>query len=341
MILAVLVMAALGAGYLAVSSGRQGSTSTLTSPGAPTSTTLSEGPLVFISPISEQGLQLRVALNSSVLHANGTLGAQISVYNTLDKNVSVTVTENQEISGWNGEDFLLSCYGQGNLAGFAVFEGDVAASNLSKAGPPLELDPQVYPYIVLGCPTQENFPVNATFFPEGDRVSYAYGVTASITPKTFGCEYTDQQSQCTGTGLVGYWNNSVSTGGNLGFNSPAFVHFPPGEYTIVATDDWNQTVYATFVVESPAMVATVTLTTTTITQASRPTTIYAIPVSCPPTTAPTVTTTTTVTTTYGASSTTTVTVTETSTTYSQTSTITTCTYIMPTVTSTVTSTANP
>ena len=193
--------------------------------------------------------------------------------------------------GWNGA---------GNLAGFAVFEGDVAATNLSKAGQQLELDPAVF----IPCPTEEGFPANATFFPESDRVFYAYGVVAAINAKTLGCETNGQESQCTGTGLVGYWNDSVSAGGNVswvgnfgylgnvGFSSPAFVHFPPGEYTIVATDQWNQYVYATFVVQPPgaysssststtpganASVATVTVTATLTTQASQATTIYAQP----------------------------------------------------------------
>lgn len=214
-----------------------------TVPTSNASTTLSEGPLVFVSPTSEQGLQLRVVLNWSVIPTNGTLGAQIAVYNTLDKNVSVSVTEDKEISTWNGRDFLCGWNRAGNLLGFAVFKGDVAATNLSEAGQQLHLDPQLLPYVVIGCPTEESFPANATFFPASDRVAYAYGVVASVNPKTLGCAYTEQESQCTGIGLVGYWNDSVSTGGNLGFSSPAFSYFPPGEYTIVATDEWNQHVY--------------------------------------------------------------------------------------------------
>jgi hypothetical protein len=234
------------------SAGEAGGTTFSTAPTSTTSTTLSDGSVVFASQTSEQGLQLRVVLNSSVIPTNGTLGAQIAVYNTLDKNVSVSVTEDQETSTtWNGRDFLCGWNGGGNLAGFAVFEGDVGATNLSMAGQQLELDPQLFPYIVIGCPTEESFPANATFFPESDRISYAYGVVAAVTPKTLGCAYTEQESQCTGTGLVGYWNDSVSSGGNLGFSSPAFVHFPPGEYTIVAVDDWNQYIYATFVVQPP------------------------------------------------------------------------------------------
>jgi hypothetical protein len=329
-------------------------TRTTTFSTTPTSTTSSDGSLVFASPTSEQGLQLRVVLNSSVVPTNGTLGAQIALYNTLDKNVSVSVTEDQQISAWNGGDFLCGSNPSGNLAGFAVFKGDVAATNLSEAGQPLELDPQLLPYIVIGCPTEESFPANVTFFPESDRISYAYASAADIDAKTLGCTYTAQASQCTGTGLVGYWNDSISTAGNLGFSSPAFVHFPPGEYTIVATDEWNQYVYATFVVQPPgahsssstsspaavnAAVATVTVTRTLITQASQATTSYAIPTTdC--TYMPVVTITTT-TVTVGASTTTT-TLTTTSTSYSQTVTVTSCTFsALPVVTSTVTTTATP
>jgi hypothetical protein len=49
-------------------------------------------------------------------------------------------------------------------------------------------------------------------------------------------------------GLVGSWNHGVAAGGDLNFTSPAFVYFSPEEYTIVATDDWNQYVYAILVV---------------------------------------------------------------------------------------------
>ena len=226
-------------------------TSTVTATSVVDTTEALSDAYLFVSPTSEQGLQLRVVLNSSVIPTDGALSAQIAVYNTLDKNVSVSVTEGQEISTWNGGDFLCGFNPSGNLAGFAVFQGDVAAANLSKAGQQLELDPQLLPYIVIGCPTEESFPANVTFFPNGDRVSYAYGVAAAINAKTLGCAYTEQASQCTGTGLVGYWNDSIPTAGNLGFSSPAFVHFPPGEYTIVATDEWNQYVYAKFVVQPP------------------------------------------------------------------------------------------
>jgi len=334
----------------------QGGETVATSKSSTSPTTSSEGSVAFVSPTSEQGLQLRVVLNSSVVPTNGSLGAQIGLYNTLDKNVSLSVTEDQQISTWNGGDFLCSYNPSGNLAGFAVFEGDVTAANLSEAGKPLQLDPQLFPYIQIGCPTEESFPANVTFFPESNRVSYAYGVVAAIDAKTLGCAYTEQASQCTGTGLVGYWNDSIPTAGNLGFSSPAFVYFKPGEYTIVATDEWNQYVYATFTVQPPGAsssssvsttaganwVATVTATDTITTQASQATTSYAIPTTNCTIVGVTVTTTTTTTVGPGPPvSTTTTTLTTTSTSYSQTVTVTSCTYSEPTVTSTVTTTTIP
>jgi len=100
-------------------------------------------------------------------------------------------------------------------------------------------------------------------------------------------------------------------------------------------------------ISSNTAVATVTVTKTIITQASQPTTTYAAPPNCGTFF---VKVTTTITTTIGAASTTTVTVTTTSTSYTQTVTSTSytqtvtstsCTYSTPTVTSTVTTTANP
>jgi hypothetical protein len=66
----------------------------------------------------------------------------------------------------------------------------------------------------------------------------------------------ETQTYCGGpgndnNGLVGYWNDSVPSGGDLNFTSKAFVYFPPGRYTIVAADDWTQHVYVTFSVVGP------------------------------------------------------------------------------------------
>lgn len=166
-------------------------------------------------------------------------------------------------------------------------------------------------------------------------------------------------------GIRGYW--TMPSSGSSILNDPhtnstilealqqaqGLYHQFRGSYTIVAEDYWNQTVFAYFDVRATpslstaggtnTMVATVTATTTLMTQASQPTTSYAVPKSsiCYFTN-PTVTTTTT-TTAWSTPpfSTTTTTVTTTSTIYLQTVTVTSCTESLATVTSTVTTTANP
>ncbi len=95
-------------------------------------------------------------------------------------------------------------------------------------------------------------------------------------------------------------------------------------------------------ISSNTVVATITVTETLTTLASQATTTYAIPTTNCTLSGPIETTTTTIT--VGPTppaSTTTTTVTTISTSYTQTVTVTSCTYSMPTVTSTVTTTANP
>lgn len=97
-----------------------------------------------------------------------------------------------------------------------------------------------------------------------------------------------------------------------------------------------------FLLVAGSPVATVTVTETLATQGSRATTTYAVPTNCNFTLPTAILTTTTITVwPTPPVSTTTTTVTTTSTSYTQTVTVTSCTYIVPTVTSTVTTTANP
>src|SRR5271167_3756612 len=83
LVLAVLVVAALGAGYLAVNSGRQTSTST-SSVEEPTSTTA--------SAVSSSGLQLRVELNGTTMLPGQTLAAKVTLFNTLNENLSLPLS---------------------------------------------------------------------------------------------------------------------------------------------------------------------------------------------------------------------------------------------------------
>src|SRR5580700_10392768 len=70
-----------------------------------TCSTLSEGPLACLSPVSPQGLQLKETLNSSSTQSHGAIRAKVEVLNTLNRNVSISgPAQNQNVSGWNSYD---------------------------------------------------------------------------------------------------------------------------------------------------------------------------------------------------------------------------------------------
>jgi hypothetical protein len=221
---------------------------------AETTSTSSGGQLAFLSGVSPQGLQLRVMLNSSSVQSHGLLRASVEVLNTVDRNVSFSgVPENQNISEWNGDDYFCPA---SFLLGFAVFQGHFAAGNISSAGPPLKIVPES---VVYCAPSPIPFGA-VTFLPGGDRAVVGSGVFAdqatlqlNATTKYFNSRLLagsgGEIDLGAGPGLVGYWNYSVPAADDMNFTSPGFVYFPPGEYTIAAADDWDQYVYATFVVE--------------------------------------------------------------------------------------------
>lgn len=358
-----VVQALMAVGVLALVSLPSGFTP------SPTSRAQPGAPLAFASPVSPQGLQLKLTLNSSSIRSRGTLGAFIEVVNTRDHNVTVSVppmNRTSDVFVWNGYDYVCSDSPSQGLATFALFAGRYSAGNVSLAGTPLMEGPPFVP----PCPSYGLFgggPV--TFLPNGTQTTVQYdtfnwtlkkhenaSLKAQVNAATGYCGPSPPPAEgmsCgLGVGLVGYWRSGLDTHGDLTYSSPAFTYFPPGEYTIVATDPWGQYLYATFVVQPPeassssssgaaranTVVATVTETTTITAQASQPTTTYARPTTNCTLVMVVVTATTTTTTTVGAGSTTTVTATATSTGYAKTVTVTSCTYSTRTVTSTVTST---
>jgi hypothetical protein len=234
-----------------------------------TSSTVSEGPLGLASGVSPEGLQLKMTLNSTSIPSHGALAAQIQVVNTLNQNVSIPMPGyNQTITGLgqtmeslNDFDYTCSQNPSHFLADFALFQGHITAANLSSAGTPLSLNP----HFVLFCPPFYDGQGQDTFLRKSNQVIATYDLTNEILPLTAAVNATT--FYCTGselaggggefdcgntTGLVGYWNASVPLehGAIPGLNSPAFVYFPPGEYTIVACDAFNQYLYATFVVQA-------------------------------------------------------------------------------------------
>lgn len=215
-------------------------------------------PRSFSSGISSDGLQLRVALNSTSIASNGAISVEIQLVNTLNQNVSVVVPPgnqtidllNQTLSNLNYYDFVCALNPSHFLVDFNLFEGHYTAGNISEAGTPLQVGVPMEP---AACAV-EYYPVAFTFLPNGVVAVEGAGiVNANIDATTTYCGPNpppENGGNCgLGQGLVGYWLNGVSTQGDLNFTSPAFTYFPPGEYTLLAYDAWGQWVYTTFVVD--------------------------------------------------------------------------------------------
>jgi hypothetical protein len=250
-----------------------GATSSATSVTLSTSTTdLSstnyQTPTSLSSGVSPDGLELMLTLNSSSVRSHGAISAQIEVVNTLNRNVSAgKIPDSHQTAGifnkldmedLNYYDFTCGTNPTYFLSDFALLKGHYTAGNVSSAGGPLQLKTTFIP----PCPGFFVGETAVTFLPNGDQaVATFYGlnqppvlVTVALNATTFYCvpkAGLEPPGNCgAGDGLVGYWNQTIIAQGALDFNSPAFAYFPPGEYTIVAFDAWNQYVYATFTVSS-------------------------------------------------------------------------------------------
>jgi hypothetical protein len=248
----VIIVGAFGLVILSSQSFQRTSTHATTQ-----SSTSSTGPSVSYSTVSASGLRLQVTLNSSSIPSQGEVAAQIEVANTQSQNTSLTVVPNQNISGWNVNDFFCDMNPSHSLVGFALLKGNFAAANVS-AGSPLRL---VASSVALPCPY--SLPLNGTtFLPNSDKtVSFSYyglteepsySVTAEVNTTTGYCTFSSSLSGgcSTTSGIIGYWNASARYSGNTTLGSTGFTYLPSGAYTIVAMDDWGQTVYAHFRVSS-------------------------------------------------------------------------------------------
>ena len=213
--------------------------------------TLGSPNLLFNSGTTPEGLQLRISSNSTSIKPHGAIAAKIQLANTLSRNVSISnIQQNQNVTKWNDSDYICGFDTGFGIFGFALFKGHITASNISSAGAPLVLHPPIYPPCAM-IPGAHS----VTFLPNGTSAI----VTASGQPSPAIMELNATTTYCTGpgagqvncpisAGLVGYWNSSVAANGDMSLSSPELVYFPPGEYTIVALDAWNQYAFATLVV---------------------------------------------------------------------------------------------
>ncbi len=249
LVLAILVVAALGAGYLAVKPGRQTSTSTSTAqPNA--------------SAMSSTGFELRVELNTTTMLPGQTLAANVTLHDTLKSSLSLLLAPGDfgggSISSWENYDFICGNGGDASyLVGFAVLQGRFSAGNLSQAPAPLQVAakadlPCLYPVFSQG--------ETITFFPGSDIASIP-GTGLSQEPvalnvTTYACiALPSNSAEChSGADLYGYWSTSESICCPASSNAAdLFRYLTPGDYTIVAQDVWDQEVFAYFqVVPAPS-----------------------------------------------------------------------------------------
>jgi hypothetical protein len=186
---------------------------------------------------------LSLSVSPSETYSGSPITVSISDFNTL------TVTNAPAITGAPTVGNMTLSLGPCSQLplGFAVYEGNYQASNLSE-GSALDVNqPGIY-----SCPAI--FPIAYfSFSPLSDNVSLyspqPSGSGGSAVPTEM-WTVPDAFSQ----GFSGYW-----TGGSGGLKSGTFHAFAPGVYTLVGGDDFGQITLVHFQVQSPQ--TTVTSTT--------------------------------------------------------------------------------
>lgn len=329
---AVLIVATFGVGYFVL--GTRGTASSTSVNTSTTSSTFAEtsflitGMVATTATAPTNSLELRLYLNTSSSSGPGVSVSMFAdAYNPSSSTANVTAA-NDWVVPLGGTDGA-PCGDEGQTVGFAIAQGYYTSSTITAA----KLLDLVNPSATYNCPI---------YFGYGSATGFLFQ-PMSDGGASYGC--IGVSPRClTGNATATYNLFPLTVTGY--YQGDTFTGFPQGTYTVLAEDEWGALVLAYFEVSSVAgeantVVATVTLTTTVIAQASKATTIYVAPTTNCTEMPLTVTSTITTTTTLGASSTTTMTATATSTSYTQTVTVTSCTGGMSTVTSTVTTTTKP
>jgi len=205
---------------------------------ASTSSTTSPAPTIFTSAVASNGLQLKVVLNATSVRSAGAISGYVTVVNTSNQSVTISPpTQSPNLTYWS--DYISICGVTGFMGGYALFQGHFTSENISSAGNPLRL----WPSLPASCPGGNN-PGTVTFLPGlggvGKAIDPAHPldlIRDQLNITSYVCTSTNSSfcSSYSLPGLVGYWSSPTT-----------FVSFSPGQYTIVAWDDWNQYIYIMF-----------------------------------------------------------------------------------------------
>ncbi len=203
------------------------------------------------SVTAPSGLELNLNLNATTIGMGSALGAQISFYNPLDQNLSVSIANspNSTIAAWTNDDFVCGDNTLFSLGAYALFQGHYSSENLSSAVTPLWLAPPVaLPCIVQGSDS-------VVFLPDSSNASLGvlgglYRLATNATTEYCG---NASDTHCPeGTSLFGYWApvKGYLDLGAATTSSPYFHYLSPGQYTLAVEDEWNQTICAPFQVSA-------------------------------------------------------------------------------------------
>jgi hypothetical protein len=162
------------------------SSDTLTTSSGGSSTTYSSSTASTTSSVtSASGLRLLITLNATAVEAGSPLMAQVSLFNTLPESLSLSAnySANPNIANWDLYDTLCGLSSVGDTFGFALFQGNYAAGNLSQAGTPMLLTP---PW-ATSCPNRfydQAYIQNVEFAPESNAATFSSGSpSSSFTPQ--------------------------------------------------------------------------------------------------------------------------------------------------------------
>ncbi len=252
-VIAILVVASLGAGYLADNADRNTetvtsvSTYTLTSHQTVTSTSTSTSTEVApfvpdaataVGSNGTAGVDLLLAVNATNLKVGQRLGVEVSLFNPLPSASSVPVS--------TANDWPWGHPGQDNFSGIPVIFGDpcnpyafVRTVVLKGDYTPQELPSAANSSLAWQCAEGEA-PENMTFSPESSlanvTVSGNFG-NFTLAPRIMSISFTTD----------GYWDLSkFSEQLNQPLiclpcqNPPIATPFVPGVYTLAVSDQWGQ-----------------------------------------------------------------------------------------------------
>jgi len=204
--------------------------------------------LTFDSAIAS-GLQIQVKLNATTIPQGGALAAQISLFNTLDQNLSLSRGSSSDaaIMNWDFYDFQCEYSAVGEVFGYALFSGHYAAQNISLAAGPLQLVPNIES-ACFGSPIADGI----VLLPNSDNGVLSFsqgqvGQVGTLVPILMNATTEYCPNGCEeGGGISGYWNATMPVYTPESTFSPNFVPLPPGQYTLAALDAWGGEVYAHF-----------------------------------------------------------------------------------------------